>query len=151
MDKSEDLSKNNRNVWNIQNIERERERWWNNWPQNTHTHSNGQFPLASKSLPLSSHTAFILTPLAKPNNIESIRIWNYTILTRNLICRVRKQLNILSQLLVRNAKQNWYYILNRFHLSRCCMIHECTIIKCQTETKHIVFHYETRSKYSLRL
>ena len=27
------------------------------------------------------------------------------------------RLNILSQLLVRNAKQNWYYYINRFHLS----------------------------------
>ena len=32
---------------------------------NTHTHSNGQFPLASKSLPLSSHTAFIPYPFGK--------------------------------------------------------------------------------------
>ena len=36
----------------------------------TQLHSNEQFPLASKTLPSLSHTACILTPLAKPNTIE---------------------------------------------------------------------------------
>ena len=76
MDKSEDLCKNIWNIWNIQNTEQMKQSKIEDdiTDHKTHTHSNGQLPLASKSLALSSHTAFILTPLAKPNNIESMQI-----------------------------------------------------------------------------
>ena len=66
MDKSEDLSKK-------YEISKDEEIEDYITDHKTHTHSNGKFPLASKSLPLSSHTAFILTPLAKPNNIEQCK------------------------------------------------------------------------------
>ena len=57
MDKSEDLSKK----YEISKDE-QKNRGLDITDHKTHTHSNGQFPLASKSLPLSSHTAFIPDP-----------------------------------------------------------------------------------------
>ena len=53
--------------------------------------------------------------------------------------------------MVRNAKQIWLWFTKWFSLIRYCMIHECTIIKCQTETIHIVFYNETKSKTINRL
>ena len=45
MDKSEDLSKNDQNVWNIQNIKRERKIEDEITDHKyTHTHSNGTIP-----------------------------------------------------------------------------------------------------------
>ena len=41
-----------------------------------HTHSNGQTHWQLREPSPNSHTAFILTPLAKPNNIESMQICN---------------------------------------------------------------------------
>ena len=52
MDKSEDLRKNVWNIWNIQNIEQMKQSKKIEdaiTDHKTHTHSNGQFPLATKT------------------------------------------------------------------------------------------------------
>ena len=49
MDKSEDLWWNIQNVWNIQNIDRKRKQIEDEVTDHKyHTHSNEQFPLATK-------------------------------------------------------------------------------------------------------
>ena len=77
MDKSEDLWQNVQNVWNIQNIERNRKIEDDVTDHKYHTHSNKQFPLATKTQPLLSHTAFILTPLAIPNNVKQCKMTQF--------------------------------------------------------------------------
>ena len=58
MDKSEDLSKND---WNIQNIQKKKGKVdeITEHKTHTHTHSNGQFPLASRlsHCPLTQHSS----------------------------------------------------------------------------------------------
>ena len=49
MDKSEDLWYNVQNVWNIQNIKRNRKIEDDVTDHKYHTHSNEQFPLATKT------------------------------------------------------------------------------------------------------
>ena len=50
MDKSEDLWWNIQNVWNIQSIERNKKQIEDEVTDHKyHTHSNGQFPLATKT------------------------------------------------------------------------------------------------------
>ena len=50
MDKSEDLWWNIQNVWNIQNIERNKKQIEDEVTDHKyHTHSNKQFPLATKT------------------------------------------------------------------------------------------------------
>ena len=68
-----------------------------------HTHSNEQFPLATKTQPLLSHTAFILTPLAKPNNMK--KQYEITQFYQEFNMQGSKQLSKATHKMYRNAKQ----------------------------------------------
>ena len=71
MDKSEDLSKNVWNVWNIQNIERKRKQIGDEVTDHKYHRHTFKRTISHWQLRLSHcppHTAFILIPLAKPNN-----------------------------------------------------------------------------------